>query len=883
MTYFQKSRGVEQLLSSLQPIPRGHETRHLLDLLAADLDIPNGGIGLYEQYLCDAVHVSVNLRALVQSRDFTIIEAFYNNEGPSKEPRYISLYDNCNLNQLQNNVLGNVALVILFSRRRAQDSYQMVYDGRLSFMTQGISYKRLLLYVLRPVKNGYRAREVIRASSALLARLECNLLTPYAHMTEVLSTKRFPSIGSLLGETLNISDLHGLNYVQSLLRLASLPDNPVGTLLVLYRGTKVKIRQNQMNSIFDSHFENIGVICAGNATPTNIERCLVIAPVHNRSPSLASSLEVCQFLFPKQTEQTLITRFTRGAITSERVAPGIPAMNKKIKAAVADSRRVKSFYNEQKKLLEDRALLSQRKERLYETLLELGNYETDEQESSELDVLLADDRCCKCTTLGHSNICTTRHELVDVNNRLDDIDFMLNRLKINKAEFLNPGWPCPCALCQQSFLNQGRDIPDTGPQKRYAAQMDSFEYLRVLGIDTEDNRKAIQECCRLSVATFDIEARTTYLLASGEESRGIPPIAPTPSRADNFKAVQTPIMIGFSSDVMPHDDEQYVYELFDIRENEKDESGMILRFFEYVVKRQKQLQYQKEVLLKPIIAHLRSLRSRHMLFCTEYAQQFSIAPAEFDKMFDQSLPGLFLTKLEKLKRNLAIYGFNSAKYDNQLIMAKLAVIYKTSYPRGRSLQAMMGGTAIKRFSFPSLGLHFLDARFLMAPNASLANFIEMTSLKQRKMTFPHALNTSRDFLLRPTLPANAADWYDPLRRVSPSQKEVNDMLLEFDRLGCKNIGEFLAAYLRLDVVLLNQALQRLLDTFTAILDISAIDLGKSTISSLASSAIQMDLYRRKAPCFVTPSVKPIYEALSNAATGGITQREIIQRNCIFHI
>ena len=866
---FQRKRRIEEMLSALEPLPRQNETKRLLDLLAEDLNIAQGGFGLYERYLGEAVHLSINFRSLVNSRDYTILEAFYNNDNPSKDPRYFSLYDICHLNQLQNNILGQDALVILHNANKSKDTneaYQMVYDGRLSFLTRAVPYNRLFLYLITPVKKGYRPRDVNRASPALLARLECNLLTPYIHMVEVLATKRFATVGDLLGEVFGSQELRGLSYIQSLLQLTKMSDDATGVLLVMYRGTKIKIRHTQMNSIFESHFENVGVLCAGNKPPTNIGRCLVIASCHNDSLALSANLEVCQFILPDQTERTLINRFQKRQLASEAIPAGLPTSNVNIKESFAEARRLKSFHNEQRKLLEDRAYLMQLRERLYESLLELGCYETDEDECTEIDGLLADDRCCKCTRFEHSNICTTRTKFVEATSQIDEIDFMLNRLKINKAEFLNPAWPCPCAMCQQSFLNQGKDIPDTGPQKRYSAHLDSFEYLRLLGMDTEYNRSIIQECCRLSVATFDIEART---IVSGQESGGVPPIAPTPAQTKNLKAVQKPIMIGFSSDVMAHDDNQYVYELFEIMSDEADESGMIRRFFDYIVTRQKQLQQEKEELLRPITSRLRLLRARHMTFCHNRAATYGIDESQFEAMFNQSLPGRFLQKLEKLKKNLAVYGFNSAKYDNQLILAKLAVIYKTQYPKGRSLQVMMGGSTIKKFAFPSLGVTFMDARFLMAPNASLANFIEMTKLKQSKMCFPHALNVSREFLLEPRLPACAAEWYDPLRRTSPSQKDVNEMLQEFDRLGCANIGEFLAAYLKLDVVLLNQALQRLLQTFDEILDISAVDLGKSTISSLASSAIQMDLYRKKAPCFVTPSVKPIYEALSNASTGGM--------------
>lgn len=115
-------------------------------------------------------------------------------------------------------------------------------------------------------------------------------------------------------------------------------------------------------------------------------------------------------------------------------------------------------------------------------------------------------------------------------------------------------------------------------------------------------------------------------------------------------------------------------------------------------------------------------------------------------------------------------------------------------------------------------LRFLDTiGFLsgsLASNASTLNSfkfigkvksnIEWNNIENvdNKLPFPYEYIKSFDVLNEPFLPTNTSDWYSELKGSSPDIKSIELAIKTFNDNNCKNIGDYMLLYLRIDVLLL---------------------------------------------------------------------------------
>ena len=145
---------------------------------------------------------------------------------------------------------------------------------------------------------------------------------------------------------------------------------------------------------------------------------------------------------------------------------------------------------------------------------------------------------------------------------------------------------------------------------------------------------------------------------------------------------------------------------------------------------------------------------------------------------------------------------------------------------------------------------FTDLKRLTLPGTTLRKLAVTCQLECQKGIFPFAKFTSSQYLAEPRLPSDAAEWTSDLNPdASPTQDEVNEALAQFEAWGCKNVGEYCAEYLRIDCdVTLNCAL-RLNRQFRRIVGLHPVSYGLSTVASLSSAAVNLDLARRKKPAF----------------------------------
>ena len=131
---------------------------------------------------------------------------------------------------------------------------------------------------------------------------------------------------------------------------------------------------------------------------------------------------------------------------------------------------------------------------------------------------------------------------------------------------------------------------------------------------------------------------------------------------------------------------------------------------------------------------------------------------------------------------------------------------------------------------------FRDVTKLLAPSTNLRSFGKLFGLEQSKAHFPFGILTSVQVLKEKRLPEDKSVWKSDLPGVPVGKKEISEALELFERAGCSNIGDYLEAYLRLDVLVLLQATQKWRMHLKEVIGLDFLETRKFTISSLSYTA-----------------------------------------------
>jgi len=174
-------------------------------------------------------------------------------------------------------------------------------------------------------------------------------------------------------------------------------------------------------------------------------------------------------------------------------------------------------------------------------------------------------------------------------------------------------------------------------------------------------------------------------------------------------------------------------------------------------------------------------------------------------------------------------------YDHVLLLGHLVPILFELGHRPRLLKrgGKVTSVALK------CGVVFRDITKMLAPGTNLRKFGRLFGLEQEKAHFPFSLLSSVRVLEDVTeLPPHGDPaWNSELTSGSRlSVQEVEDAHRLFREAGCKNLGEYLAAYLWLDVEILYRATQQWRRNLLELIGLDFVQDRKFTISSLSYTA-----------------------------------------------
>jgi hypothetical protein len=178
------------------------------------------------------------------------------------------------------------------------------------------------------------------------------------------------------------------------------------------------------------------------------------------------------------------------------------------------------------------------------------------------------------------------------------------------------------------------------------------------------------------------------------------------------------------------------------------------------------------------------------------------------------------------------------------------------------------GNKVTAISAPGTGIAFRDVTKLLAPSTSLEKFGKLFGLEQKKAHFPFSLLKSVQDLKRPRLPDRPEDWTSDLTGSSAiSAEEIAEAQRLFREADCSNLGDYLRAYLKLDVDILYVASQCWRKELARVTGLDFVEVEKFTISSLSYLAGLKTREERKRVGSFFPNNSQLYRLLRQGMRG----------------
>ncbi len=136
-----------------------------------------------------------------------------------------------------------------------------------------------------------------------------------------------------------------------------------------------------------------------------------------------------------------------------------------------------------------------------------------------------------------------------------------------------------------------------------------------------------------------------------------------------------------------------------------------------------------------------------------------------------------------------------------------------------------------------VGVHFRDAVKLLSPSTNLRSFGKLFNLEQVKAHFPFGILNSVKVLQNKELPRDPKLWRSDLTGNDPiTAAEIEEAQALFVRDGCQCLGDYLIAYLKLDVVILYKALQEWRKSLKNLVSMDFVENNKYTIAGFSNLA-----------------------------------------------
>ena len=223
-------------------------------------------------------------------------------------------------------------------------------------------------------------------------------------------------------------------------------------------------------------------------------------------------------------------------------------------------------------------------------------------------------------------------------------------------------------------------------------------------------------------------------------------------------------------------------------------------------------------------------------------------------------------KIELFCDQLPVLGFNSSRYDLNLIKGKLAKCLNIAQDK----QAYVIKKSNKYMCIATGGFKFLDISSYVAPNVSYAQFLKCYDIEEQKQYFPYEFLDSFEKLQYPTLPPKEA-FYSRLKgkntldadgkTVDENYQQLQDLWVS-QNMQC--LADLLKFYNNYDVIGLTQGIEKMQEKFLK----ENVSIFKETIS--ISNYARRKLFRSTEAVFplFDKGTRDIFKTVQNNIVGG---------------
>ena len=233
-----------------------------------------------------------------------------------------------------------------------------------------------------------------------------------------------------------------------------------------------------------------------------------------------------------------------------------------------------------------------------------------------------------------------------------------------------------------------------------------------------------------------------------------------------------------------------------------NQTELIRRFFEFVYERSLMINRVKMHILQPITEYL------HTLYKLE---QSSIKRIDDDNSSHKTEIQRLIDALDCFRNETILWGFNSAKYDNVIVMPYLKYLLnnnKDSLFYYRNIKIFRRGRHITDLSITKddIKVKCRDFLHIENPYTSLEDMAQKYNIKHSKAVFPHKLSESVQKLKTTEYVPFEDKYWEQLNGsyISREKRLTADKL--FASAGVSNMYEYMEFYLKLDVLCLQECL-----------------------------------------------------------------------------
>ena len=452
----------------------------------------------------------------------------------------------------------------------------------------------------------------------------------------------------------------------------------------------------------------------------------------------------------------------------------------------------------------------------------------------------------------------------------DDSNFKFasgKKLKIRACDKIRKHCRCDSCFSDPSY---DENMSRGGLEKLLTHTLTLQQLVSMLGADSQKTRDALEEMSRLSVAAFDIESMTVPLDHNTPDKILPDADIDAVARGQHDVGIQKPIMLAHRDGLMKKDEPCTVFTL--TADNEAGIYQMLRDYWKFVAARQRCARLLKLGLARDLLNLVAEYKAAYLNYCAGWRDPTvgggdnRLTTDEYLSGWSCSVPGKLELRLRQLIDRYEVFSFYGSGYDQVLLENYLVPYLFEKKLRPRLEKKGNKVTAIK---VVKCGVTFRDVVRLLSPGTSLRQFGQLFNLQQAKAHFPFGLLTGVEALLIDGLPSLAKDWNAQLglTKAPVTQEEVDDAQRLFAECGCANLGDYLKAYLRLDVDILYHATQGWRHTIFQQIGVDFVQSAKFTISSLSNFAGDLNASGNLYVGQFFPNSAPVYRILRKGMRG----------------